>query len=32
LENSAVMLPKFHPDLKLPSHHKDALSVTLGWI
>jgi hypothetical protein len=31
-ENSAVMLPKFYLDVNLVSHHKHALSVTLGNI
>jgi hypothetical protein len=32
LENSGIMLPKFCPDPSLASHHKHALSVTLGWV
>jgi hypothetical protein len=31
-ENSGVMLPKFRPDSNRASHHKYALSVTLGWV
>jgi hypothetical protein len=31
-ENSGVMLLKFRPDPNQTSHHKHALSITLGWI
>jgi hypothetical protein len=32
LENSGVILPKFYPDPKQSSHHRHALSFTLGWV
>jgi hypothetical protein len=31
-ENSGVMLLKFYLDPNRTSHHKHALSVTLGWV
>jgi hypothetical protein len=32
LKNSGVMLSKFRPDPNQASHHKHALSITIGWV